>query len=162
MTSKFRKLPYLLIVVLIALTAFVLYVISTIIFIKGIHPPVGVVVFGLLFALTLSWFVWVELRKVMSRVTIDDKHIKVKYWGGLGKSYCFEYNLVDGYKTTILPSGYDNYEYMYIVMNEKTIIILSAFYHKNYKELHNTLKHKIPYIAHEPFKISGYIKHMLS
>jgi hypothetical protein len=162
MTSKFRTLPYLLIAILIILAAFVLYIISSIIFTNGTVPPLAVVVFALLFGLMLFWFAWVELRKVMSRVIVDDKHIKVKYWGGLGKSHCFEYNLLDGYKTTVLPSTYDNYEYMYIMINEKTIIILSAFYHKNYKELRDTLKHKVQYIGYEPLKIKSYIKHMLS
>lgn len=138
------------------------YKVSHIIFIKGTFPPIAVIAFLLLFGLTLFMLIWIELRKVMTRVTIDDNYIKVRYWGGLGKGCYFEYKLLDGFKTSTLPSRYDDYEYMYIIKNGKTVMVLSEFYHKNYKELYGALKDKIPYITHERFKLMRYLKHMLS
>ncbi len=52
---------------------------------------------------------------------------------GLGFSKEIHFSEIDGFKVAILPSEYEDYEYLYIMKNRRKIINLSEFYHKNLK-----------------------------
>ena len=59
---------------------------------------------------------------------------------GFNKEYDFKY--FDGFKTSIITSKGQQFEYLYLMKEENKIIKISETYHKNYEELkHEISKH---------------------
>ena len=58
---------------------------------------------------------------------------------GLGKESKFHFKQLDGYRISILPNEYQDFEYLYLIIEGRKVIKLSQFYHSNYLEIKRML-----------------------
>lgn len=112
----------------------------------------------LLFFFILIWLVYGELRTKAIKVIISSNKVIVKNFMGLGLGKDYGFKEFDGYKISILPSEYKEYEYLYLYIGQKKIIKISQFYHSNYDELKKLITSKTKNLGEEPFSIIREIK----
>ena len=116
----------------------------------------------LLFLFILTWLVYGELRTKAIKVKINSNNVIVKNFMGMGSGKDYGFKEIDGYKISILPSEYKEYEYLYLFIGQKKIIRISQFYHSNYDELKRSLTSKAKNLGEEPFSIMREIKEICS
>jgi hypothetical protein len=152
--SKFR--PWALLPpVLVLLFSFLLGLIVTVSFQPKVDSSSFASFFAiLLFVFALLWLVLGELRTKEIKVTIDGDKIKVRNFLGAGVTKFYRFDEVDGFKTSILPSRQGDYEYLYLIKNNRKIVKLSQFYHRNYKELKQIIAAKTTDMGFEEFSYS--------
>ncbi len=93
---------------------------------------------------------------------IDNKSICVRAFYGLGSKRQFELNDFNGYTTSRIPARYSGtYEYLYLIMGNKRVIILSEFYHKNYYELKQALSRKVKFTGDTKFEMATELREIL-
>lgn len=149
----------------VILTIFLIIILSGInylIFSKLLLPESNKMSFGVLIFIGLLFFTWIwltfgELRTKIITIAIDSNLISVRNFGGLGRKVSFELDGFEGYKTSLLPSKYRTYEYLYLIKNGKKKIKISQFYHSNYSELKIELRKNIKFIGQENF---NYIREL--
>lgn len=93
-----------------------------------------------------------ELRKKAVKVGIDGDKINVSRFFGVGKTITYDLSFFSGYITATVPSKNASYEYLYLMADEKAVIILSQFYHSNYDQLKFMLDGVVPFLGHKDFK----------
>ena len=133
------------------------------IFSKGVfnsteNPPNAVFVFAILFLIVLTWLVFGELRTKVISVTIDNDLITTANFLGLGAKRKFDFTEFEGFTTSLLPSNSGTYEYLYLLKDNKKVIKLSEFYHKNYFELKQVLTKRVKFLGDKPFNMLTEIK----
>ncbi|MEO6649874.1 MAG: hypothetical protein ABIN89_26070 [Chitinophagaceae bacterium] len=99
------------------------------------------------------WLVWGELRTKILKISIENDKISVKNFQGLGISKVFYFSEIDGFKTSILPSEYKDFEYLYLIKSGHKIVKVSEFYHKNYSELKMEISKKCKNLGTQKFNI---------
>ena len=72
--------------------------------------------------------------------------------------HLYAFKEFDGYKISILPSEYQDYEYLYLMSNQKKIIKVSQFYHSNYLDLKKAIETKTRNLGEEPFSLFKELK----
>ena len=154
--SEFKKQTLAVIISCILLCfVFLLYLIFS-----GVHsiPLYASMPIILFLIFILVWLVYGELRLKAIKVIINqDKVTVINFWGrGAATSYTFKE--IDGYKTAILPSEYNEYEYLYLFTGRKKIIRLSQFYPCNYTDVKKSITGKVKNLGEEPFSIFREIK----
>ena len=112
----------------------------------------------LLFLFIVIWLVYGEIRTKAIKVKINSNNVIVKNFMGLGSGKDYGFNEFDGYRISILPSEYKEYEYLYLYIGQKKVIKISQFYHSNYDELKMSLTSKTKNLGEEPFSIIREIK----
>ena len=133
--SKFR-LWVLLPVLLILFFIFLSYELISTLTNSSDGKTAGVVFFiAPFFAFVLLWLIAGELRTKAIKVIINGEEISVKNFAGIGTARSFSFSEFDGYKISILTSRQGEYEYLYLIKNNKKAVKLSQYYHRNYKEL---------------------------
>lgn len=60
---------------------------------------------------------------------------------------------LDGFETTIETSKSGNYEVLYLVKNNKSLVHISEFHLANYKEIKVEIESKLKYIGFVPFNL---------
>ncbi len=121
-------------------------------------PSAGIIIFLALLVFIWIWMLFGEIRTKAVKVTVENNHITVSNYLGFGKKKRYSLAAFDGYKTSILPSEYDTYEFFYLMADNKKRIKLSQFYHKNYKELKDNLTRKVRNLGNEKFNMLREIK----
>lgn len=58
---------------------------------------------------------------------------------------------LDGFETTIEPSKIGNYEVLFLVKNNKTLVHISEFHLSNYKEIKSKIETKLKNLGFVPF-----------
>lgn len=116
----------------------------------------------LLFLFILIWLVYGELRTKAIKVKINSNNVNVKNFMGMGSGKDYGFKEFDGYRISILPSEYREYEYLYLFIGQKKVIKISQFYHSNYDELKRLLTSKTKNLGEEPFSIIREIKEICS
>ena len=116
----------------------------------------------LLFLFILIWLVYGELRTKAIKVKINSNNVIVKNFMGMGTGKDYGFKEFDGYRISILPSEYKEYEYLYLFIGQKKVIKISQFYHSNYDELKSSLTSKTKNLGEEPFSIIREIKEIYS
>ena len=101
----------------------------------------------------LIWIVWGELRTKAVKVTIEADKIKAKGFAGFGSEKTFLFSEISGFMTSILPSQYRDYEYLYLISNNHKVVKISEFYHKNYNELKAQAESKFKDLGSEEFRL---------
>jgi hypothetical protein len=140
--SKFRLWAFLP-PVLVLMVSFLLGLIVAVSFQPKVDISSFVAFFVvLLFVFILLWLVLGELRTKEIKVTIDGDQIKVRNFLGAGMTKFYRFNEVDGFKTSILEARQGDYEYLYLIKNNRKVVKLSEFYHRNYKELKQVITAK--------------------
>ncbi len=90
----------------------------------------------------LFLYVWIflvfgEFRNKIIVISLYNNEIKKKNYLGLKRKY--NYKDFDGYQTSILTAKGQSYEYLYFIKDNKKIIKISEYYHKNYFDLKNEI-----------------------
>jgi len=110
-----------------------------------------------LFAFTLIWLILGELRTKIIKVILEDGKITVTNFLGLGTKKVFNLDELDGFSISFLPSQGGTYEYLYLILNNKKVVKISEFYHKNYSEFKQVIILKTRDLGNERF---SYIKEL--
>lgn len=125
----------------------------------NIFPMLLVFIF---FVLILIWLIWGELRTKAVKVSIDMDRLSYSNFLGLGNLRVLRFSEIDGFKIANLPSEYQDYEYLYVMVNKYKVIKLSEFYHKNYKELKAMISSKSKCLGEEKFSYVQEFKEIFS
>lgn len=98
-----------------------------------------------------------ELRTKFIIVEIDKSEIKTKRFLGL-KTETYKFSEIEGWKYSYLTSRGDTYEYLYLYQDNKKIIKISEFYHKNYLQLKNKVQENFKSLGYEQFSLLDEFK----
>lgn len=115
-------------------------------------------------AITIFTFIYLlagELRTKMIKLEIDKNDIIIRRFFGL-KTETYKFSEIEGWKYSHLTSSGGTYEYIYLYQNDKKIIKISEFYHKNYFQLKNEIEAKFNYIGYEKFSFIDELKEAFS
>lgn len=146
-------------VVLIVLLAWALVSISCESTSESVIP---VLIFFLLVSFFLVWLVWGEMRTKILKIIIENDRIVVTSFQGLGNSKVFYFSEIEGYSTIVLPSEYEDFEYLYIIKNGRKVIKISDFYHANYQDLKNEISKRCKNLGAQKFSILKEFKDIFS
>ena len=109
-------------------------------------------------AFFLVWIFVGELRTKAIKVTIEVNTITATSYLGFGRRKSFTLSEFDGFKTSILPSEYEDYEFLYLMSGNKKLVKLSQFYHQNYPQLKKAIAGKLKHLGHEKFRFVDELK----
>ena len=122
-------------------------------------PALGGPVFLiLLLSFTILWLIFGEIRTKMIKVIIDDQSISVSRFAGLAPKRKYLFSEISGCKTSFLQSSVGGNEYLYVMQDQKKVIKISDFYHKNYQELKEQVKLKTVDLGFEKFSYMDELK----
>lgn len=110
-----------------------------------------------LFTFSFVFLFFGELRTKCIMVELVNNKIIVKRFFGIKTE---RYKLVDikGFKTSLLSSNHNTYEYLYLYKNEDKIIKISQFYHKNYFEIKSEIQKNIKNLGYEKLSYKDEFK----
>ena len=141
--SKFQKQAFLLaFITILFVSTFIWIGYNDVSIFNPNTPIIFIIFFSTIFALVIIKIFWGELRKKAIKVYIEHESISKKGFLGLGPLTKYEISNISGYTTSILYSRGGNHEYLYLFANNKKIIIISEYYHLNYKELKSNIINK--------------------
>jgi hypothetical protein len=89
-----------------------------------------------------------ELKTKMVRVIVNTDHISAVRYAGLFQKEELYFKELEGYFIKQVESESSSSEFCYLVKDGKKIIILSDYYHKNYKELKAAIQSKMRRLSH--------------
>ncbi len=89
---------------------------------------------------------------------MDNETIISRSYLGFGKSVVTNFEEVDGFTICMVPSKYDDYEYLYIIKDNRKIIKVSQFYHRNYEDVKKAISKKVKFIGKERFSYRQELK----
>lgn len=162
MKSKFTYSSYFLLV-LICVFGYLIYIIVPVFF---NNPFYDGKLFPKIFVPSLVIFSFVylligELRTKVIIVEIEKDEIRIKRFFGI-KVETYKISEISGWKYSHLTSRGGTYEYLYLIKNERKIIKISQFYHKNYSQLKNEIKIKLKCLGYEKFSLIDEFKEIFS
>ncbi|MGA9213400.1 hypothetical protein, partial [Kaistella sp.] len=142
MKSEFTFKSYFMLILLCAFS-FLIYIIipnffSDPYYDDKLFPKIfipGIIIFS------FSYLLFGELRTKMIKVEIDKNEIIIKRFFGL-KTETYKNSEINGWKYSHLSSRGGTYEYLYLYKNDKKIIKISEYYHKNYFQIKNEIQAK--------------------
>lgn len=100
-----------------------------------VSPTVVPVLIIIFFLFVWIWLIFGELRTKVLKVWMNEDGIMVRNFFGVGTRKTYTWDKFDGYVTSLLPSRYGVYEYLYLVKGRRKVIKISEYYHRNYIEL---------------------------
>lgn len=158
MRSKFTIKGYLVLLISFTFTVFILYTIP--VFFEDSYYNDKI--FPRLFIPTLLIFTFIylifgEIRKKIIILGITKDEFIVKRFLGL-KTEIYKISDIQGWKYSHLSSKSGTYEYLYIYKNDKKVIKISEFYHKNYSILKSQILSKTKHLGYEKFSIIDEFK----
>lgn len=122
--------------------------------------PLSIIV--LLIMVVLFRLIWGELRTRAVSIKINSAHIEVTNFFGFGSPKNISLSAIDGFKISILPAEYKEYEYLYLMSGNRRVVIISEFYHRNYFDLKAVLIKKCRNLGTEKFNFAREIKKIFS
>ena len=155
--SKFRFWAFLPVGLLLLVTG-LLAVVAEKLLSKQNIPSLGISVFLALFIFVWIWLVFGELRTKVIKVQINNSEILVGNFFGMGAKNRYDISQFDGFETSLLPSKYDTYEYLYLIKNGKKVVKISQFYHRNYTDLKKAVTENIQNLGQRNFSLLREIK----
>jgi hypothetical protein len=140
--SKFSY--WAVIPITISLILFLVLIVITIVYSESLtaNSNLPFLLMAFVFIFFILWLVVGELRTKAVKIIIESDRITAINFFGLGVSKTFHFSELEGFKISILPAEYRDYEYLYLMLDNQKAIKLSEFYHENYFELkkHNSPK----------------------
>ena len=108
-------------------------------------------------------FIWFrgELRTKIGDVEIDKNFIVVATYFGLAVPNRYELKNIDYFNISVVYSKGGSYEFIILSQNNKSVIFISQYYHKNYFEMKNILRKKIKYKGYKKFNTVEYFKELI-
>jgi hypothetical protein len=156
--SKFKFWIVLIAGLLILISSLLYYVTYKIIERPLRDINISVVVFYLIFCFSWIWLVFGELRTKAVKVKIGRGEICVRNFLGLGTRKIYRLEDFNGFETSILPSRYDEYEFLYLIVEGKRVIKLSEYYHDNYLELKAHIADHIEFTGQKKWSLFRELK----
>jgi len=155
--SKFTVWTYVLFITSLFLLSIVFILLSLLFEDPSTGTIIVILICSLLFIFILTWLVWGELRTKAIKILIESGKIKTRNFAGLGNEKIFPVPGINGYKTSLLPAAYRDYEYLYLFVNDQKVIKLSEFYHKNYSVLKEYIVSNCKQLDSEKFSLKKEI-----
>ena len=155
--SKFTVWTYVLFITSLFLLSIVFILLSLLFEDPSTGTTIVILICSLLFIFILTWLVWGELRTKAIKISIESGKIKTRNYAGLGNEKIFLISEINGYKTSLLPAAYRDYEYLYLFVNDQKVIKLSEFYHKNYSVLKEYIVSNCKQLDSEKFSLKKEI-----
>lgn len=103
-----------------------------------------VVTLAAFIAMIASILFWLPLRKKAVTIVITDNEIVTRSFLGIGSARRYPLSAFTGFVYFNDRYKDDKFERLYILINDKKIIGISGFYHKNYNQLKQILSQTIP------------------
>ena len=153
-----------------ALLPFVLFIITTVTIIflinnitgKSAIPLLAFIIYMIILLFTWTWLVFGEFRTKAIKVEIENKVISVSNYYGLGSRKVYSFSQFNGFETALLPTRYDTYEYLYLVENDRKVVKISEFYHKNYLELKNIIASNCNNLGLKKFRMAQEVREIFT
>ena len=124
--SQFKPWTFYLSGLFILLTG--LLVFSTVMFLSTQEfRSFSVLLFFVLFVFIWIWILLGEIRTKAIKVNIKMDTIVVSRYVGPGRKQTFNFSEFDGFKTSLLPSEYEDYEFLYIMAGKKKLLSCRSF-----------------------------------
>lgn len=120
--------------------------------------PIPLYFLYILLTFTNIWLFFGEMRMKIISLELNNSEIVIRRYFGLYKKEVFNYNEFEGFKISLLPGNEGFHEYLYLMKENKNVIKISDFYHKNYFEIKNELSKKIKDLGIEKFSYSSELK----
>lgn len=155
--SRFKFWVLLPVVMLLIITGSLIVVSSILINTPGL-PMFGLLAFILFFVLLWAWIFFGELRTKAVKVELRDNEITCSGYLGLGKKKVYYWKEFNGFETSLLPSQFNTYEFLYLLVNGKKKIKLSEYYHSNYAELKELLMSRVNDLGQKKFSFQVEVK----
>ena len=155
--SKFKLVAFLPVALLALITGF-LIIFSILILNDLKNATLIVYVVIALFIFVWIWLYFGELRTKVIKVTIEEYEITVSNYFGLHTKKIYPLSGFDGFKTSLMPFRYEAYEFLYLMANDKKVIKLSGYYHKNYDDLKAGLSLSLKDLGDEKFSLLSEVK----
>jgi hypothetical protein len=111
-----------------------------------------------LLILCVVWLLFGEIRTKLVKVNVEGDTITVKNFIGFGIEKKYYFKELRGYKISMLPSEYQEYEYLYLLLKERKAIKISQFYHSNYVEIKQAIIRKTKSLGTEHFSLVREVK----
>lgn len=127
----------------------------------GRPPTIGGEYASVFMPLFLIVMLFALLRRRANALTITSDTITVQNFLGLGKRKSYLLSGFDGFETEMAPSKLGEFEQLILVPSRGQIIVLSAFYHKNYQELKVHLERHLRNLGRRPYSTLADLKSML-
>jgi len=159
MKSKFTLKTYIVILLLFA----VIFAIIKAILTFFLNPYYDDKIFPKIFvpSILILLFLIGELRRKIVIIKIENNQFEIKKFFGL-KVETYKFSEIKGWKHSLQKTKGRTYEYLYLYRNDKKIIKISNFYHKNYSNLKNEIKNKIKCLGYEPFSLIDELKEIFT
>ncbi len=93
------------------------------------------ILLGLFMLIVVICLVFGEMRRSITKIEINGNNISVSNYFGFGKKKTYNLSEMEGFTRSVLQSRGGNYQYTYLIKNNRRIIRVSEFYHKNYQSL---------------------------
>ena len=101
----------------------------------------------------MFWILKGELWNKAVKVSILNDRIKVSPFMGYGKAKELYFSEMEGYKISILPDEYRDYEFLYLIKAGRKVVKISEFYHANYRQLKMEITSKCKKLPSEKFSV---------
>jgi len=152
--SKFKIRAFIIAFLLISLTGLIVFILINI----KLFSLAKIIFYAFFLGISWIFLFYGELRTKAISFTIDPESITIRRYWGLGKKKEYSLSCFDGFKTSLLRSNAGTYEYLYLMIGDKKIVKISAYYHRNYLEIKKFLNHHIKNLGFEPFSLIDEIK----
>ena len=139
MKSKFSGWAYFITFYASLFTLILLFCIVSDIAYNNILPAYFYFIITCCVIFVWCWVVLGELRNKVVSIEIGYDNIIIKRYLGLGPAKTIYFDQLDGFKTSILPSRANLYEFLYLMAGDKKVVKLSQYYHRNYTDLKEAL-----------------------
>ncbi|MDB5150970.1 MAG: hypothetical protein JWQ57_4990 [Mucilaginibacter sp.] len=125
--------------------------------------------FSCLLTCSFLLFFWIvfffgTVKTTIISVKIEGGEIFVKRYCGLGITRVYNTEQISGFKISALKARNNkNYEFLYLMIDDRKIAIVSEYYHSNYEDLKkHIVANGIKYIGPEEVGIIQYLKDVFS
>ena len=113
-----------------------------------------------IFSFFLVFLILHEFRNKIINVIVSNEHIEKSTYLAPNKIYGFKE--FDGFQTRVVKGKFENYEYLYLIKNNKKVITLSQTYHKNYHELKAIISNNSKNLGLSDYGLFDEIKEILT
>lgn len=158
--SKFTLWPLLpLVIVLLLSSVFVSAVVNQQSIFNPNLSPFADFILLVFFGAVFWWIFFGELFRKCVRARLSNNTVEIRAFLGLGFRRINEWSYYDGFIINEVPSRAGTYEYLYVIKDNTRTLLVSDFYHKNYKEIkHFLVNNRIGKLSKEPWSFTQEMK----
>ena len=154
--SRFRFWVFLILFVFLLVCLLCGLLLSLFIYYPS-KTPIGIyfLFLGVLFLAT--WLFFGEIRTKAIVIQLEKTQFTYRRFLGFAPPKTLNFDEIDGFRISKLPSRGGEYEYLYLMKNGKKVAKISQYYHRNYEELKNFISAQTNDMGFEEF---NYLKEL--